>query len=356
MWYKNFPASANLSILLQNSSELITMLDVNGDILYESPSIKNILGYTEKELIGLNVFELCHPYDKEFVIHHFRNLVKNGHTNPNIEFRFRHKNGHYCYLAAKGTNLLKKDDFNAILVNSKDITAQKKLEQKLHSKIFELDTFIYRISHDLKGPVSSIEGLLNLISTQTKDIEFEEILSNLQTTNRILQTRIGDIEKVANISRNAIEKQGLDIRTVIENTVFKFNHEFAASDMGTLVQGRLTNNIVFSVSLIEEIVYNMLKFSLDSKKQPAIKSEIQISIKESSQTIALIFTDRQLFIPFANRESIFNIFNTQKQKYRGSGVELYIVKKAVEKLFGKIEISSRISAGSKFTITFPVTA
>ncbi|HLK32924.1 MAG TPA: PAS domain S-box protein, partial [Terriglobales bacterium] len=104
--------------LVQNSSDIITVLDAIGIIRYESPSIEHILGYKPEDLVGKNAFDLIHPDDQPYVLEVFReNLPKTGSISP-IELRFRHNDGSWRTLEATGNNLLHEPGVAGIVVNS----------------------------------------------------------------------------------------------------------------------------------------------------------------------------------------------------------------------------------------------
>ena len=116
--------------LMENSSDIITILESDGTIRYQSASIHRILGYVPDELLGQQIFELVHPDDVHPVKKSFTKLTKRPGIAP-VEFRFRHKNGSWRTLEAVGTNLLADPAVRGIVVNSRDSTARKKVEEAL---------------------------------------------------------------------------------------------------------------------------------------------------------------------------------------------------------------------------------
>ena len=88
--------------LIENASDIITVLDGDGTIRYESPSLERVLGYKPEELIGKNVLELVHPDDVPGVIDTFAQPVQGQVVFEPGEVRFRHKDGSYRFLAATG--------------------------------------------------------------------------------------------------------------------------------------------------------------------------------------------------------------------------------------------------------------
>ncbi len=117
--------------LVQNSSDIITILEGEGTISYESPSIERILGYEVEELIGKNAFEYVHPEDRETVESVFAAALQTSGDAVTLEFRFRHANGSWVTLEAVGRNLLSDPAVAGFVVNSRDITQRKQQEERL---------------------------------------------------------------------------------------------------------------------------------------------------------------------------------------------------------------------------------
>jgi PAS domain S-box-containing protein len=109
-------------LLIKNSSDLITVLDADGCIRYESPSFYRAFGYREEQVIGHNVFSFLHPEDIEKVAQAFQATLSNPGFNPPVEFRFLDARGKYVHLEAIGNNLLADASIRGIVVNSRDIT------------------------------------------------------------------------------------------------------------------------------------------------------------------------------------------------------------------------------------------
>ena len=119
--------------LIQNSSDLITILSQDGTLLYTSPSIERILGYSPKELVGQSVLDYIATQDLEAIAKALDDLLAAGHgvTLPPIIFRFRCKNESWCYLEASGTNLLADEAVGGIVINSRDLTERFKVQEAL---------------------------------------------------------------------------------------------------------------------------------------------------------------------------------------------------------------------------------
>jgi nitrogen fixation negative regulator NifL len=125
------PDESYFRSLIENASDIITILEPNGVIRYESPSIEGILGYRPEELVGCNVFEFIHPEDIARIQLIFQEGLRQSGAIRCGEFRFRHKDGSWRAFEAIGKNLLDDPVVCGIIINSRDITERKKAEEVL---------------------------------------------------------------------------------------------------------------------------------------------------------------------------------------------------------------------------------
>jgi diguanylate cyclase (GGDEF)-like protein/PAS domain S-box-containing protein len=117
--------------LVQNSSDIITILEQNGMICYESPSITRILGYDPDELLGHNAFDYIHPEDRDRTQAIFVKAMETPGSEVEIQLRFRHANGHWVYLESIGRNWQNDPKINGFVVNSRDISDRRAQEERL---------------------------------------------------------------------------------------------------------------------------------------------------------------------------------------------------------------------------------
>ncbi len=114
-----------LRALIENSTDILMLLDIDGKIMYESPSIKRILGYDYVERIGKSVFDFIHQEDVIEIGNLFKNLLIKEKQIISAECRLLHKNGSWRWLEGTGCNLLKEPHIKAVVVNCRDITDRK---------------------------------------------------------------------------------------------------------------------------------------------------------------------------------------------------------------------------------------
>lgn len=126
-------SEARFRSLIQNASEIVTILDGTGVITYESPALTRLLGWLPDDVIGTSALDYVHPHDAALVVNALTELARLPcrSQGPYIAFRFRHQDGSWRWLEALGTNLLDDEAVGGIVVNSRDVTDRRALENRL---------------------------------------------------------------------------------------------------------------------------------------------------------------------------------------------------------------------------------
>ncbi|TAK66529.1 MAG: PAS domain S-box protein, partial [Bacteroidetes bacterium] len=155
--------------LIENSSDVVALIDKTGRVIYESPAIKRVLGFTSEERMGKNSFELIHPDDMIRAQEALRTLLQHHGAILPIEIRVRHSNGSWRWLEAVASNLLSDPNIQAIVVNYRDITERKQSVEALQDSeerfrsLFESATdAIFTLS--LEGIVTSLNPAFEKIT------------------------------------------------------------------------------------------------------------------------------------------------------------------------------------------------
>jgi len=120
-------------LMIENVLDLITILDVDGSMKYVSPSHRRILGYEDEELLGRRVFDFVHPEDFPRVFDIFAQGLQNADRLYSAEFRVRHKDGYWLTIESIGKLCPPEMGGLGVVVNSRDVTERKKMEERLRS-------------------------------------------------------------------------------------------------------------------------------------------------------------------------------------------------------------------------------
>jgi diguanylate cyclase (GGDEF)-like protein/PAS domain S-box-containing protein len=122
--------------LVQNTSDIITLIDADGTVHYESSALEQVMGYRPEDQLGTKAFDWVHPDDMDQALSIFAEVISTPGLHAPIEFRAPHKDGSWRYLEHTINNLLDDPDVNGIVVTSRDITERKEFEEQLRHQAF----------------------------------------------------------------------------------------------------------------------------------------------------------------------------------------------------------------------------
>jgi diguanylate cyclase (GGDEF)-like protein/PAS domain S-box-containing protein len=132
--------------VVENSSEIVTIVDSDGTLRYASPAFGRLLGYDPEKVVGMNVLEYVHPDDLPHVLEETEKVLSEGSIASNkAEYRFRHKDGSWRWMESMGTYLLDDPSVNGIVAISRDITNRKESEERLRRAEERYRTLVERV-------------------------------------------------------------------------------------------------------------------------------------------------------------------------------------------------------------------
>jgi signal transduction histidine kinase len=224
-------------------------------------------------------------------------------------------------------------------------------DKKLISLNSELSRFIYKLSHDLLGPIKSIQGLTNLALNESKEENVIEYLEFQQKSALKLDNTLVSLIKLISI-KDPCDISKIDWKTVIEYAIAQAKKRVPESNSIFKVEITSTSNY-FSDQLIlemmlEEFIVNSMQYA-----RP-LDSIVMISVKDEGTQILLEIIDNGIGIREEEREKIYEMFY-KNEKSKGSGLGLYIARNIVEKMKGTILLESFKNQGTKFQIFLPNT-
>jgi signal transduction histidine kinase len=217
----------------------------------------------------------------------------------------------------------------------------------------ELDSFVYSISHNLRAPLMSVLGLLDLAKNENNNIVIHQYHEMMKSSVCKLDETL---KEILEYSRNA--RQGLVIREIdfqktindnFERMQFMPGYERIRKEIFIEGNSHFYSDHYRLSLILNNLISNAIKYS-DSSKEVSF---IQITIHLNPESVILTFKDNGIGIEHSYIQKVFNMFFRATEKNEGAGLGLYIVKEAVEKLGGTIELESQIGKGAMFKIELP---
>lgn len=352
--------------LIENALDIITVLDADGTIKFESPSIERILGYKPEELVGKKAFDFVCPEDIPGLMELFSKGIRDRGVIT-AEFRFQAKDGSWHILEGIGENLLDDAAVRGLVVNCRDITERKRAQESLIQKTAELtranadreqlELFAVLASHDLREPLQKILGLVDLLKTHTAghlDEKGLDYLERVENASIRMNQIIGDLLQFSRAATATKPFGPVALNEVFCEALTDLELQIAGSrariDIGILpaVQGDK-----FQLrQIFQNLISNAIKFAKsDEAPHVVVESRLpgdgtaEISVKDNGIGFDEKYLDR-IFKPFERLHS--------RSEYEGSGMGLAICQKIALRHKGKITARSVPNAGATFIVTLPL--
>lgn len=225
--------------------------------------------------------------------------------------------------------------------------------EELEKTNYELDHFIYSVSHDLSAPLKSIQGLVNISRLSKSHGEHQSYFDLISTSVKKLERFIGEVMDYATNKRQTIAHDDIvlkDLFSEIVDNLPQTNNENQLQveyllDVGRIHQDRTRLRIVLNNIFVNAVQYQ--------KSIPGHQPTLKISTLHIDDIFRIEISDNGEGIAEDVMSHIFEMFYRGNLKSKGSGLGLYIAKQTVEKMKGKISIQSVFGEGTTVTIALP---
>lgn len=355
--------------------------------VYTNEKEEELLGYPSAEINGLHglMDTMLHPDDKTNVEEHFRKLINSKDGESVItEYRIKNSKGDYRWFKSNDIVFKRNEDGIPIQIvgSAQEITLRKiaeaelrylnsQLEQRVAERTQELskkneelmrinsdlDNFIYTASHDLKSPISNIEGLVFTLKEEMKAYDNYEInlmLDMIQDSIQRFTTTIKELTEITKIQKDIGENEPEEIRFMdVFNDVHYSLHGLIKECCPIIDIDFSVDSINFSKKYLRSIIYNLVSNGI-KYRHPERVCEVKIKTKQMDGYVILSVKDNGLGIREDQKYKIFSMFKRLHDHVEGTGVGLYIVKRIIDNAGGKIEVDSVEGEGAEFRLYFKV--
>lgn len=253
---------------------------------------------------------------------------------------------------------------NGIFIFAYDVTEQVKnrealaLKNELLIKINnDLDNFIYTASHDLRAPVSNIEGLINALKyslgdDMNKNEEFGDIMKLVSSSIDRFKNTIQELTEISKVQKEVEEEiEYVYFEEVLEEIQLLYQEQIKSTEAKIIVNLNEGLGFRFSRKNFRSIIHNLVSNAL-KYRQSDIRPEILIKTELMSNYLIFSVKDNGLGIPRNQLDKVFTMFKRFHSHVEGTGVGLYIVKRIIDNAGGKIEVESSEGKGTTFRVFF----
>ncbi|MEO1652754.1 MAG: ATP-binding protein, partial [Bacteroidota bacterium] len=219
----------------------------------------------------------------------------------------------------------------------------------------ELDTLIYRASHDFKGPVATLAGLSNIARMEAdQNSTVRPLIDRIEDTAYKMDEMLEKLHTVSYIIGKDLQHEIITFDQIIHNIKSLFADAIDKENVEFEVE--IPDHLYFysDQELIGHIMENLVENSLQFRTQDSDRApKISIRVMEEDQKVYLEMSDNGAGIPDEYKQRVFDMFFRGSEDSKGNGLGLYVVKKALERLKAEVDIQSQLGEYTSFKIQFP---
>ena len=361
--------------LIDNSYDLVQVLDAQGAIEYTGPSVVHILGYTPDEIRRGTAPEFIHPEDLGSV----QKLIADVFANPGVpqssEYRVRHKDGGWRWLETFARTLAPDSAEKGLVANARDVTERKRGEEALRQARAEAEAareeaeranqakseFLSRMSHELRTPMNSILGFGQLLARgELGDLQRKGV-SHILTAGRHLLRLINEVLDLSRIEagRLTMSIEPVRVAPLIEEAIELVRPlaapqgvalELAAAvdaDLWVRADRQRLSQVLLNL-LSNGVKYNRAGRGVRVRCERGGPGRVVVRVEDTGPGIP---DDRraELFVPFAR-------LGAEGSGVEGTGLGLALSRRLVDAMEGALELEGSSPAGSVFRLDLPLAA
>ncbi len=311
--------------------------------------------------------KMIHPNDWKKLSNEIQSTLTDG-THYEIQIRHRQPDGSYTWICVKG-----KPDYNeagqivGISGVNQDINSQKQAEAKIKKSLdklktlnaelkkinSELDRFVYSCSHDLRAPIASVLGLIGLCKLTTNPDELQDYFQKQEICIQKLDHFIREILDYSRNARMEVEQVPVNFQVFLEGIFEQHNYLENSENIQKTIEVEQSSPFYTDLSRMSVIFNNLISNAIRYSDKWKSQSEIEVIVIATQQEAHIIIRDNGQGIGEARLHKVFDMYYRGNESQTGSGLGLYIVKEALDKLGGSIDLSSQLGEGTTITLHIP---
>ncbi|MBL4753916.1 MAG: PAS domain-containing sensor histidine kinase [Flavobacteriales bacterium] len=348
-------SEAKFNSLAAVMNEGLIMVDNAGRIQYVNHTFCELVGYEESALLGQVAHQMPWIDAEADLIKRRSEAFQKGNSGP-YELPYINKSGEHKWIQVSGTQVYDERGIvvGSIAVNT-DITELKRVQGTLKLKNDELATLLYRISHDLRAPVCSIIGLIDMVKREELYGECLAQIDMMQGCAENLDEILQDLFEILQLAHKETEMKPIEIKSMVLvvikslETLPNFKHiKFNLKISKTL---RYKGDVLS----FRSIMYNLISNSINYWDPKRRMSFVNITARRIKSAIHIKVVDNGVGIRKKEQTKVFDMFYRAVVNPAGSGLGLYIVAKSIEKLGGTVALNSTFRKGTDLTVVLPET-
>ncbi len=385
-----------LSLVASETDNAVFILDAKGDLTWVNAGFTRLTGFTMDELLQIRgghedfLSTSSNAWVKERLQ---QSILKN--SSVQYESQLPSKSGESIWVISTLTPILdKQGNLRNIIIIDSNITDRKIAEEKINQmnaelesqvaartrelaeaneslqlenaehiktaeqlKVInsELDTFVYRASHDLKGPLASLMGLINIAGMELTDNQVAtRYLGLMDKASKRLDGILIDLIEATQVKQRTVDLVDFDALTLAQSVSQVVEQQTDMTNAEIILDISPDLTLHTDEQLLTAILQNFLGNALKYRDKSKEKATAKLSIHREGEFCNITVTDNGIGIPEEMKHRVFDMFFRGTHQTGGSGLGLYIVKQAAEKLGGRVSLTSKLGDGTTMHAKIPM--
>lgn len=334
--------------LVENSDDIYIVLDRDFRIRYVSATVSRNFGLEPVVLVGRDIFEFVRSESEEV----WRSRILDSHTKRSYEIELELTKGSKSYFDVFVSSVRDSGDVQHVILKLHDVTDNKLREKKLISSNEQLDQVIYKTTHDLKAPLISALGLVNLAERAPLE-EKDEYITLIKKSLLKLSAYIEEMNDFFRNDKMEVQRERIDMTRLFQDELDDLRNLF---QVGTLQvnlqvnkQAEFYSDLVRVKTIVTNMLTNAIKYADKDKTEPYV--HVTVNVTETSCLIEV--EDNGIGIESEYQPKIFDLFFRATSQSHGTGLGLFIVKDTIQRLKGSITVESTPGLGTTFRVVIP---
>jgi len=242
---------------------------------------------------------------------------------------------------------------HATIVNINDALEEKIIDRtaQLAQAYKELDTFFYRASHDFRRPLTTFMGLSEVAKITLKDPYALELFKKVRQTADSLDKMLMKLQSISDVGLQQLSYKEVFSEDILNVIFATYGDDFRNAEIGFMTEATISSFYSYP-TIIKVILENLVENAINFKRSD--NAFVRLSISKQDEEIVIAVSDNGQGISEEFHSQIFNMYFRGSENSKGNGLGLYIVKKAAEKLGGRISFESVYNQGSTFFVYLPI--
>ncbi len=348
---------------IESAAEGIVITDPrlpDNPIIFANEKFSRDTGYSREEIVGKNCRFLQGKDTDRGTVDAIRAAIHNHQPFTGEILNYRKDGTAFWNLLVIAPVLDEAGNTTHFVGLLCDVTNQKQARQQLQAQNAELrkinaelDRFVYSVSHELREPLTSLMGLINLAREETREQDIQEYLRLMDQSVRRVDQSGKDILDYARNARTAPVPEQIDLPGLVEETFAHLAYLDGAAAIHKRVQSDLSAPCYADRIRLTFILRNIISNAIKYRNPNLALAAVTVHLTVTAGQIRIVIGDNGMGIPEMYVNRIFDMFFRATEHNTGAGLGLYIVRESVEKLGGTITVSSQVGRGTVFTITLP---